>query len=60
MSEKEIADANAGKEPKSTDFYFIITLPTSPLVAPPPETETTDSATSTSSSTSTATQGTTP
>ncbi len=59
MSEKEIADANAGKEPKSTDFYFIITLPTSPLVATPPTTETTDSSSGSSSSTSTST-GTTP
>jgi hypothetical protein len=59
MSEKEIADANAGKEPKSTDFYFIITLPTSPLVATPPTTETTDSSSGTSSATSAGT-GTTP
>jgi prepilin-type N-terminal cleavage/methylation domain-containing protein len=60
MSEKEIADANAGKEPKSTDFYFIITLPTSPLVATTPTTETTDSSGATSSSTSSTTSGTTP
>jgi prepilin-type N-terminal cleavage/methylation domain-containing protein len=55
MSEREIADANAGKEPKSTDFYFIITLPTSPLVATTPTTDTTGSTGATSSSTSTST-----
>src|SRR5262245_9312940 len=60
MSEKEIADSNAGKEPKSTDFYFIITLPTSPLVATTPTEETTDSSGATSSSTSSTTSGTTP
>src|SRR3954468_10782032 len=58
MSEKEIAQANAGKEPPPTDFYFMITLPSSPLVDTPPV-ETTDSGAATQAS-STTTQGTTP
>jgi hypothetical protein len=33
MSEKELAQAAAGKEVPSTDFYFVISLPTAPLVA---------------------------
>src|SRR5207248_10279330 len=57
MSEKEIAQANAGREPPSTDCYFIITLPSTPRVVPP-ATETTD--TSSATSTSTSAKGTTP
>jgi hypothetical protein len=64
MSEEEIANASAGKEVESTDFYFVISLPTAPLVAASTteSTETTDTGTSSSSSTSTSstTQGTTP
>jgi hypothetical protein len=64
MSEEEIANASAGKEVESTDFYFVISLPTAPLVAASTteSTETTDTVTSSSSSTSTSstTQGTTP
>jgi hypothetical protein len=62
MTDEELARASPGKEPKSTDFYFTISLPTTPLVIPAPETETTDASaaaastsTSTSSSTSTST-----
>jgi prepilin-type N-terminal cleavage/methylation domain-containing protein len=54
MSEKEIAQASAGKEPPSTDFYFIITLPGTPLVVPPAD-ETTDTSSAASSSTSSST-----
>ncbi|HMC11904.1 MAG TPA: hypothetical protein VKH44_11460, partial [Pirellulaceae bacterium] len=61
MSEKELAQAAAGKEVPTTDFYFVISLPTAPLVATPAETETTDSTGTTGqSSTSSTTQGTTP
>jgi prepilin-type N-terminal cleavage/methylation domain-containing protein len=62
MSEKELAQAAAGKEPLPTDFYFVVSLPTAPLVATPPATESTDtSGTSGTSGQSTGTtQGTTP
>src|SRR4029453_5582239 len=60
MSEKELANVNAGKEPKSTDFYFVISLPTAPLVAST-ATETPDTpGTPRSQSSSTTTQGATP
>jgi hypothetical protein len=60
MTDEELARASAGKEPQSTDFYFTISLPTTPLVIPAPAAETTDASaattsTSTSSSTSTST-----
>ena len=45
MSEQEIADAvSAGKMPPEQEFYFVVSLPTAPLVATPPATETTTDA----------------
>lgn len=53
MSEQELADSNKGKEVPATDFYFVISVPTSPLVAST-ATETTEATeTGTSSSTTT-------
>ena len=43
MSEQEMAQAATGKAPVETDFYFVISLPTAPLVATS-TTETTDAA----------------
>jgi hypothetical protein len=62
MTDEELAQASAGKEPQSTDFYFTISLPTTPLVIPTPAAETTDAtATSgTSASTSSTSTETTP
>ena len=60
MSEQEMAQAAAGKQVHETDFYFVISLPTAPLVATTTTTDTTAASGSTSSSTGTATQGTTP
>jgi hypothetical protein len=59
MSEEELQQAAKGKEPPSTDFYFIISVPTAPLVATPPaETETADaSAGSTTASGTTSAAG---
>ena len=60
MSEKELAQAAAGKEPPATDFYFVVSLPTATLITPPSPTETTDTSSSSSASSSGATQGGTP
>ncbi len=67
MSEEELANLAPGKEVPSTDFYFVISLPTAPLVAPTTteSTENTDpstssSSTGTSGSSTGTTQGTTP
>jgi len=61
MSEKELAQAAAGKEPPPTDFYFVVSLPTAPLVATPPvETTGTSSSSSASGQSTGTTQGTTP
>jgi hypothetical protein len=61
MNEKEIAASASGKQPPPpTDFYFVIMLPTAPLVATP-TTETTDaSGTSSSTTSGSTTTGTTP
>jgi hypothetical protein len=60
MSEKELSQAAAGKETPPTDFYFVINLPTAPLVATPPETETTDATGAASTTSSAGATGTTP
>jgi len=63
MSEAELQAANKGKEPEPTDFFFVISLPTVPVVATP-TVESTDTSGTSSSSTSTtsgtSTTGTTP
>jgi hypothetical protein len=56
MSEEELQAANKGKPAEPTDFYFVISLPTVPVVATP-TVESTDTS-STSSSTSSTTSGT--
>jgi hypothetical protein len=60
MTDEELVHASAGKEPQSTDFYFTISLPTIPLVIPPPAAETTDASAAASTSTSTGTSSSTP
>jgi hypothetical protein len=61
MTEEELQAAQAGKKVEPTDFFFVISLPTVPVVAAP-ATEETDTTSSSSSSTSSGTtaQGTTP
>ncbi|HEY2415417.1 MAG TPA: hypothetical protein VGI40_24455, partial [Pirellulaceae bacterium] len=63
MTEEELQAAQAGKKVEPTDFFFVISLPTVPVVAAP-EVESTDASSSSSSSSSTSsgstTQGTTP
>jgi hypothetical protein len=59
MSEEELAQAAAGQEPASTDFYFCINVPSAPLVAPPAETTETAEATSAASGSTQSSGGTT-
>jgi hypothetical protein len=63
MSEKELADAVAGEKTHSTDFYFVISLPTVPAVSSTPveTTESTNAAgASSGQSSGTTTQGAAP
>jgi hypothetical protein len=60
MSEQELADANKGKEVPTTDFYFVISVPTSPLVAASTTEATEAAAGGAASSSSSSTTGATP
>jgi hypothetical protein len=60
MSEQELADANKGKEVPTTDFYFVISVRTSPLVAASTTEATEAAAGGAASSSSSSTTGATP
>ena len=55
MSEQELEAYNKGKEVPPTEFFFVITVPTTPVVSVPATEETTETTDSSSTTSSTGT-----